>query len=708
MPWGTMTWSDVARGIALAGLLLLGGCSREPAGFLLLPLVQAKSYSLDASDSSGDGLSFPKAPEVRAVEVGHERRPAVLTTPGRWRWRGRVPEGARLHVGLQALPQAWAAARALEAEVVVRDGGRREILEVARATAKEDRAWIDFDADLRRYAGRDVTLELSASLVGLPADRRSANLIAWGPVNIANGPEEDRTNREEERRPNILFILVDTLRHDHLTPYGYRRDTSPEIARRLAARGTVVEDAYSQAPWTLPSVVSFMTGRYPGELLGADLATYGVPEGVPTLAEMLSALGYETGGFIANPTLHAGAGFGRGFRTFHAPPAEVSWMLDKHADDLNARVLPWLSAYQNQERPFFLYVHYIDPHDPYMNPDMVDGYKSPFMPEYKGPIAGDWVHGIYGGKLQLGDPEADVAHIRALYDNEIRYVDRHIGQLLAAIDPKVLANTLIVLTSDHGEELYDHGGWKHGQTLYEEQIHVPLIVRWDGHVPAGKRLGGAVSLLDLVPTLMMAAAGGKDVRPDPAWQGIDLLPALTGGKPLPRRSVFSQHLSGGPLRAAAIMDRQKLLLFNSREPFDAEDSLQSYLLQKDLQRPGTSPTPGRMEWRGWPRPSTAGSAASCPASGWSRALPARAEDREQPAASPSRSRPRAGCPTSWGRTTASSSTATASASSSLPTASRRGSGWRGTSARCSLWKRRPARCGSATPDGSIPVALSGD
>jgi arylsulfatase A-like enzyme len=557
---------------------LAGGCGGEPQGFLLLPLVQTKSYAVGHTPENADGLSFGRAPELRAVEIGHERRPAVITPPGSWRWRGRVPQGARLHVGVQALPEAWKKARGLAVPAVVHQGQEREILEVAYALARPDPSWLDFDADLGHYAGQEVTLELAAHLDGLPADRRTANLVAWSPVVISNDTRE--ATPEKARRPNVLFILIDTLRHDHTTPYGYQRDTTPEIARLLAAHGTVVEDTYSQAPWTLPSVVSFMTGRYPGELLGQDLSAYAIPKGIPSLPERFAELGYETAGFIANPSLHAGAGFDRGFRTLYVPPADIRWMLDKHADDVNAHVLPWLAAYQDQERPFFLYVHYIDPHDPYMNPDLVGGYRSPFMPDYKGPIAGDWIHGIYGGKLQLTDPAADVAHIRALYDNEVHYVDRYVGQIVSALKPEVLANTLIVLTADHGEELYDHGGWKHGQTLYEEQIHVPLIFRWDGRIPAGRRLAGTTALLDLVPTLM-AAAGAK---PEPEWDGIDLLPALTRGKPLPRRAIFAQNLSGGPLRAAAVMDRHKLVLFNSREPFAPADDLQRYLWQKDLGR----------------------------------------------------------------------------------------------------------------------------
>ncbi len=164
----------------------------------------------------------------------------------------------------------------------------------------------------------------------------------------------------------------------------------------------------------------------------------------------------------------------------------------------------------------------------------------------------------------------------------MRYVDRHIGVLLDTLAPEVLENTLVVLTADHGEELFDHGGWKHGQTLYEEQIHVPLIVRWDRRLPAGRRLPGTVRLLDLMPTLV-AAAGGEA---DPAWDGIDLLPALAGAAPLARRPAFAQHLAGGPLRAAAVLGREKLLLFNREAPFETVDELQAHFWEIDRGRLG--------------------------------------------------------------------------------------------------------------------------
>ena len=570
-----MTWSR--RGLtwlfAAGALLPLAACRRaaRPPGFALRPGAAAGAYAVGVPLNPAGGLAFRRRPELRDLELDQERRPVVLAAPGSWTWRGVVPEGATVHAGLALLPPAWDVVRRLEATVRVSDrSGRygREILAVGRRTRAQRGTWLDLDADLSRWAGRTVTLTFTADLAGLPPRYRDANLVAWGPVELAGAWKQPR--------PNILFILVDTLRRDHLTPYGYRRDTTPEIARRLAEPGTVVDGAYSQAPWTLPSVVSFLTGRYPGELLGEDMASYGVPNGVPTLAERLARLGYATGGYVANPALHAGVGFERGFQSFYAPPADVEW-IRKHADSLNARALPWLRGHLG--RPFFLYLHYVDPHDPYDNPETTGG-RSPFLPGYRGPVTGEWVHGIYTGHRELPDPARDLPQIVALYDSEVHYVDRYVGEILAALPPAVLSQTLVVLTADHGEELHDHGGWKHGQTLYDEQVHVPLILRWDGHVPAGRRLAGTVRLLDLLPTLVHAAGG----RPDPAWQGIDLLPALTEGHPLPERPAFAHGLSGPPPRAAAVRGSEKLILFDREIPFRPSDPLQSYLWTKDLGR----------------------------------------------------------------------------------------------------------------------------
>ncbi len=390
-----------------------------------------------------------------------------------------------------------------------------------------------------------------------------------------------------ETRPNILLIVVDTLRFDHLGAYGYARPTSPEIDARLASRGVVAERAYAQAPWTLPSMASMHTGRRAEEMLDAAGLPFGIPEPASTLAERLQASGYATAAFVANPTMHRGNGFAQGFDTFETAPYEIASMA-RHAEDINKQALPWLNrALAEKRRPFFLYLHYLDPHDPYDNSD-IQGGKSPFFPEYQGRLRGTDVHGLYLGALEMADREQDLRQLTALYDSEVRYVDRHIGEVLAALPPEEMASTLIVLTADHGEELYDHGGFKHGETLYEELIHVPLIFRWDGQLPAGRRLAGTVRLLDLMPTLLAAGGTGGPVLPaEPAEarprEGIDLLPALRGGV-LPDLVAFARHFAGGPLRLARIAAGRKEILFDRYGPVNPADEQERNLWQRDVAR----------------------------------------------------------------------------------------------------------------------------
>lgn len=566
---------------ALCCLLLLAamaGCggSPLPGGLSLRDAVSGKAFSAGGRTKNA-GLWFYRAPEILPFTFDGERRTAVLASVDPWRWTGKIPPGAELHAGVQILPDAWSVIRGLRAWVVARSDGESEVLDVVRTADRQHPRWLDFTADLSRWAGREVTLEFHATLDGLPPEHLHSNLVAWGPVRLSAAPAD----RPDPGRPNVLFILVDTMRFDHLTPYGYRRQTSPEIARTLAGPGAVMEEAYSQAPWTLPSVASYMTSRYPGEILGGDPGTYGIPEGIESLPEALEKLGYETGGFFANKVLHSGNGFARGFRTFYSPPSapetQGQGQGQPDAAELTARVLPWLEAHRHE--PFFLYVHYVDPHDPYDNPEIVNG-RAPFDPSYTGPITGAHVHGVYTGRIALDDPERDTEHLKALYDSEIHYADGFIGRLIDSIPPDVLKNTVIVLTADHGEEFHEHGGWKHGFTLYEDQIHVPLLVRWDGHIPAGSRLPGIVRLIDLAPTLVRAAGG----KPAPSWEGVDLLPALTGKAPLPRLAAFAQHMMIGPLRAAAVLDRKKLILFNPRTPYTPADALQAHLWTVDLGR----------------------------------------------------------------------------------------------------------------------------
>ena len=565
---------SVALGLAVLAAVASMGAAPAPRtgeGTLrgdLRRLVAERRYGV--GHGAAPGLRFSAAPEVAELGTGGERRRAVVTGAGPWWWRGRVPAHARLATVVQAVPDGGAAVSRLVVTVTaVRPLERRVLSRVVGSGG-----WLPVVADLSSLAGESVELELRAEAhfrddeSGRP---RSAARIAWASFRIAGGVPAGET------RPNIVLVVVDTLRADRLGAYGSRRPTSPNVDALLARRGVVVERAYAPAPWTLPSMIALLSSRWPGELVDADPATHRLPATIPTLASALQGLGYETAGLVANGVLHDGNGFGRGFDTFYSPEDVETGMVTENAERLTALTRRWLAV--NQASPFFLWAHYIDPHDPYENPDVAGG-RSPFYPEYRGRVTGSFVHGIFLGRIPLLRPVNDVRQINALYDSEVVFFDRFLARLLAAFDPPTLRRTLFVLTADHGEELFDHGGWKHGRTLYEEQLRVPLVVRWDGVLPAGSRVSGPARLLDLAPTLV-AAAGGE---PPPQWQGRNLLPMLRGEERPVATHAYARHLTDGPLRASVAVRDRKLILYDRYGPFTPPNGYAKLFYAQDRAR----------------------------------------------------------------------------------------------------------------------------
>ena len=632
--WGRGPHRHLARVLLAAGLGALlvawGGCGGGGGDAFKLPPAPTAGEVLPAAApgpalaAAGLDLAAESAGDAgwRRLEAGGEIRTALVTAADGWTWSGEVPAEGRLHVGVAApaeiWPQAERRAGRLEVTVTARPAGGGEEVSARAVLAGPTRdevgageegageegetgAWHDLELDLSAFAGRRVEVSARAAVSDVAVSDVAASdvtvsdaavsdvaapapVVAWSPISLA-APFSAATGEAagdgvaatpEPRRPNVLFIVVDTLRADHLGAYGYHRDTSPRIDELLAGRGVVLEQAWAQAPWTLPSAVSYFTGRYPGEILsGHDLRTeFAIPAAVPSLAERFRRLGYRTAGFYANPTLHAGNGFARGFESFYTPPPTPA-SLALHGDTVTERALPWLRSHGGE--PFFLYLHYLDPHDPYTAPVVEATGRTPFDPGYGGAVDGTWPHALFSGDRELPDPERDLEHLVALYDSEVAYVDGEIGRLLDALPEAVLADTLVVLTSDHGEELLDHGWWKHGITVYEEQLRVPLILRWDGRLPAGARVRRPVELVDLVPTLLAAARVGNDGgardsasdsasdrASDGALDGVDLLPSLTGADPAGRAAGFAQHLSSGPARVAVRLGEWKLALFDRR------------------------------------------------------------------------------------------------------------------------------------------------
>jgi arylsulfatase A-like enzyme len=348
------------------------------------------------------------------------------------------------------------------------------------------------------------------------------------------------------RGKNVVLIVVDTLRADHMTFGGYNRPTAPFLSR-IATEGVVFEKAYSGASWTAPSMASMFTSVYPdhhGVITGLNVFSKShehtdeptgeptlegysldggdstemklnrIPTDLETLPEVMKAAGYRTFGVADNPNVNAMMGFARGFDHF----AGGSY---RGAPEVNRDVLQWSDEIKYGESPFFLYVHYMDPHKPY-NKRGRDFLQT---------------------RTPYKDGHAENAEA---YDSEIRYVDTHIQRLFLQLE--LTEDTLVIFTSDHGEEFGDHGNSGHGAHLYQELIHVPLMMAAWGSSRTPLLHGGSIdsvtSTLDILPTIRELL----DLPFSPNDEGESLAPLLETGRPGgreelgPGRVVFSHRM----------------------------------------------------------------------------------------------------------------------------------------------------------------------
>ena len=334
---------------------------------------------------------------------------------------------------------------------------------------------------------------------------------------------------------NLLLISIDTLRADHLGCYGYNRDTSPHLDQ-LAKEGVLFDDLTAAASWTVPSHMSMFTSLYPS-VHGVQAGNTALAEGVPTLAQSLAKSGYVTAAFVSSPTLNHWFGFNRGFQ-YYDDFTVIASQTGGYRHTVTNPVITdlatkWLQKHSRKN--FFLFLHYWDCHDDYLAPAP---YSSKFDPDYKGKQNTRFI-GLWPADMRARISVMDLAHIVALYDGGIAYTDEHVGKILRLLqDLRLSEKTLVIVLSDHGDGFLEHGLFTHGNSLYEEVLHVPLIMRLPGVIPAGKRVAGNVSHVDLMPTAL-----GLLQMPGPLrMQGIDLSPAILGGQPVPDRLIYSELL----------------------------------------------------------------------------------------------------------------------------------------------------------------------
>lgn len=402
--------------------------------------------------------------------------------------------------------------------------------------------------DLSAFAGSEVQLDFIVDA------EEGAPLPFWAEPVLAAG-------RGPTAPPNLLVLLLDTLRADRLGCYGWERARTPTLDA-LATRGVRFADATSAAPWTLPAHASLFTSSYASQH-GLWAADHRLPDAALTIAEVLREHGYRTGAFTGGGYVGTAQGFGQGFDLFYES-------MDDPGDTFD-RLRSWVEV---ADAPWFAFVQTYLVHSPYDPPlehrDLVRPYEGALGARVN-PVRHDW--GRHGPNTLSGE---DVRYVSDLYDAEIAALDQRLGALLAELEAQgALENTLILVTSDHGDEFADHGHFEHGYSLYQEMLHVPLIAVLPGHFEGGLVAAHPVHLVDVAPTL--AALAGAAV-PE-LWAGQQL--SVTAADERVLFTPFFTRDQGEPTTAARMGSLKYVDYGTERRPSDASESPALYDLSTD-------------------------------------------------------------------------------------------------------------------------------
>ncbi len=450
---------------------------------LTWPMATAREAALNLATSHQAPEAFLRSSIAEGWDV---RRGLLLPAPGRVVYRiDAVPPAAELSVQPGIVPpelDEGIASDGASVRVRVRPEGG-DWIEVASLEAEVGRFPLRH-VDLSAYAGQAVDLELASD----PGPSGSADLDY-----VFLGAPRVGTRRESA--PTVVMVFIDTLRPDHMSLYGYERDTTAPLDERLKG-AAVFTDARSIAPWTLPSAQTVLTGRKP------EVWAQSVP-----LPQLFHERGEPTAFLAGNIYLSSQFGLDRGWDLHRVE-------LWPGADEITDDAIAWLDDHEGMGG--LLQVHYMDPHLPYLEPE---AYRDRYAGAGPGTLR-EQFHLSDVRKLgqQVLDDEATQQWIQDRYDNNIRFTADAVARLLDRLGD----DDIVVLYADHGEEFFEHTDFEHGHTLYDELLRVPLVVRAPG-LPAG-RFDAPVSLLDIAPTITDLA--GLDALPD--VEGTSLVPLVRG------------------------------------------------------------------------------------------------------------------------------------------------------------------------------------
>ncbi len=499
-----------------------------------------------------------------------EERLALVAPKGSvFRYEVTVPPAGRLRFGVGVLDIAEKGGSVGMQVRIGRPGAAAEAVFERQVAAEVPGRWQDEEVDLSAWSGQAVSLVFAA----LAGD--GAGLIAaWSAPYLASAPAAAApagavAAGARRTRPNIVWISLDTLRADHLGAYGYKRPTSPNLDA-FAARGLRFRWAISQAPWTRPSHRSMLTGVYPASRGGLDS---------PMIGEVLYRAGYQTFAVTGGGQVDSTLGFDRGFEIYrvwdwiHEPQKMVDWTR---------------SRAQHSDRPFFAFLHCYEVHEPYTHTRFAEG-----MPG--GRLAGEFSKEIWN-RLRKHFSDEEKRYAEAMYDGDIAYTDGKLGEFFASFESAgLLADSIVIVTSDHGEQFWENGSWGHGQNLHDHQIHVPLLVylpesvrqalnevsRAKGKGPALVQgvIEDQVELIDLYPTLLDLVGAGLESPVN----GRSLRSLLEGQGSLPAREAFAEHTNVKENEQKALRTpRFKFIVSIPRRSSDSRDeSFELYDLKRD-------------------------------------------------------------------------------------------------------------------------------
>ena len=456
------------------------------------------------------------APMVQPIAISDVTRDAVVIPAGATlRWYGEIPADGTLVFG--AAMASGASGKLSLSVASDAKSGAITVEESVRAV------WSDQQISLAPVAGQIAELSFSAT----------SGPVALSDVRIVR--RQPKVKPIQKRARNVIVLLIDTLRASKLELYYSKTRVKTPALDAFAAQGALFERPQSPENWTKPAVASLLTSLHPMTHRTKEQGSK-LPQKALTLGEVYQREGFKTASFLANGYVSRAFGFDQGWDHY---TNYIRERRNTNASNVFGEAIQWIEKHKEQR--FFVYIQTIDPHVPY---DPPDEFLKMYDPKpYSGQVKNRRTH------LMLDDVKKnpkkykftarDKERIEALHDGEISYHDEYFGRFLKQLDALGLSeDTIIVVTSDHGEEFQEHGSWGHGHSVYQELLHVPLIMRWPGAIAAGSRITPVVTTMDVAPTVLEASG----IAIPKEFEGRSLMGFLRGNWPPAPHVAFSDFM----------------------------------------------------------------------------------------------------------------------------------------------------------------------